>query len=128
MADTNPVVVNPQITDSITQTNTKVLGEVPAIATGNLVQMANQSSGLAMQNAVNNQQQSNMIHQAATTQGINKIYALDSTEKATATNVSAIPRVENSEELFSAVTIKVLKDEIADLKEMIRKMNDNYGG
>ena len=79
-------IVSPQITDSVTQTNTKVLGEVPAFATGNLMQVASQSAGLAMQNAVTNQQQSSMIHQASTTQGINLIYSVDTAAAAQATD------------------------------------------
>lgn len=79
-------IVNPQITDSVTQTNTKVLGEVPAFATGNLMQTASQAAGLSIQNAVTNQQQSNMIHQASTTQGINLIYTVDTASAAQATD------------------------------------------
>ena len=37
-----------------------------------------------MQNAVTNQQQSNMKHQASTTQGINLIYTVDSASGAQA--------------------------------------------
>ncbi len=83
--------VNSQITDSVTQTNTKVLGELPAFTAGNLMQMATQSAGLAMQNAVTNQQQSNMIHQAATTQGISLIYSVD-----TAANAQSVGAINNS--------------------------------
>ena len=33
-----PTAVNGQITDAVTQTNTKILGEAPAMAMGNLYQ------------------------------------------------------------------------------------------
>jgi ABC-type sugar transport system substrate-binding protein len=39
--------------------------------------MVSQSLGLSVQNAVMSQQQSNIIHQASTTQGVNLIYAVD---------------------------------------------------
>ena len=77
-------IVSQQITDSVTQTNIKVLCKVHAFATGNLMQVASQSAGIAMQNAVTNQQQSNMKHQASTTQGINLIYTVDSASGAQA--------------------------------------------
>jgi hypothetical protein len=35
---TDPTTVNSQITDSVTQTNTKVIGETPAQAMGDLYQ------------------------------------------------------------------------------------------
>jgi len=43
--------VNTQVTDAITQANTKVLGDAPAVATGNLYEQTAQ----ALQNAVNQQ-------------------------------------------------------------------------
>lgn len=79
-------IVNPQITDSVTQANTKVLGDVPAFASGNLMQMASQVAGLSMQNAVTNQQQASMLHQASTTQGISLLYTVDTSAAAQATD------------------------------------------
>ena len=69
--------LNSQITDAVTQANVKTLGDSPALSLSNLYQMVSQSLGLAAQNAVMAQQQSNIIHQAATTQGVNLIYAVD---------------------------------------------------
>jgi len=77
--------VNSQITDSVTQANVKVIADAPAIAMGNLYQMISSSLGLSAQNAVMAQQQSNIIHQAATTQGVNLIYAVDTEAVADAT-------------------------------------------
>lgn len=68
-------IVSPQITDSVTQANTKVLGDVPAFAASNLMQAASQVTALSMQNAVSAQQQANMVHQASTTEGINILYS-----------------------------------------------------
>jgi hypothetical protein len=69
--------VNSQITDSVTQANVKTLGDSPALSLSNLYQIISQSLGLAAQNAVFAQQNSNIIHQTATTQGVNLIYAVD---------------------------------------------------
>lgn len=62
-----PTAVNSQITDAVTQASVETLGQAPAIALGSLYQTIAQSLGLAAQNAVNAQQQSNVLAQAATT-------------------------------------------------------------
>jgi len=82
---TLPTPVNSQITDSVTQANVKVLADAPAMALSNLYQMVSSALGLSAQNAVMAQQQSNIIHQAATTQGVNLIYAVDTEAVADAT-------------------------------------------
>ena len=80
-----PTPVNSQITDAVTQANVKVMADSPALALSNLYQIVSQSLGLSAQNAVMSQQQSNIIHQAATTQGVNLIYAVDTEAVADAT-------------------------------------------
>lgn len=42
----NNTPVNDQITDAVTQTNVKVIGEAPAMAMGNIYQTAAHSTGL----------------------------------------------------------------------------------
>ncbi|WP_109830077.1 RebB family R body protein [Reichenbachiella versicolor] len=80
-----PTAVNSQITDSVTQANTKVLGDAPSVAMGNLYQATAQALANAAHNATTNQQQANITAQAATTQGVATLYAIDtaSTGKAT---------------------------------------------
>ena len=63
--------VNDQVTDSVTQVNTKVLGDSPAVATGNLYVATSQALSNAAHNAANNQQQSYVTMQTATTQSVN---------------------------------------------------------
>jgi hypothetical protein len=75
-------VVNEQITDAVTQTNVKVVAEAPAIALGNVYQTAAHSTGIMFENAVNNQNQQNILGQAATTQGIMQIYSVDTVADA----------------------------------------------
>ena len=82
--------VNSQITDAVTQSNVKVVGEAPAIALGNVYQTAAHSTGLMFQNAVNAQNQQNLLAQAATTQGVMQIYSLD-----TAADAIAISKILN---------------------------------
>ncbi len=65
-----PTAVNDQITDSVTQANVKVLGDAPAVAMGNLYAATAQALSNAAHNATNNQQQSYVTSQAATTQAI----------------------------------------------------------
>lgn len=72
-----PTSVNSQITDSITQANTKVLGDAPAMAMGNLYQATAQALSNAAHNATTSQQQTNITAQAATTQGVATLYAID---------------------------------------------------
>lgn len=73
----NKTTVNSQITDSVTQVNTKVLGDAPAIATGNLLIATSQALENAAHNATNQQQQNSVQAQAAITQGISTLYNLD---------------------------------------------------
>jgi hypothetical protein len=69
--------VNAQVVDAVTAVNVKVLAEAPAMALANLYQATGQALSLAAQNAVTAQQNSNVILQATTTQGVALLYALD---------------------------------------------------
>ncbi len=68
--------VNEQITDSVTQVNTKNLAEVPAIAMGGLLMATNTAMGNASHNAALSQQQGQMLMMATVTQGVNAINAI----------------------------------------------------
>ncbi len=65
--------VNEQVTDSVTQVNTKVLGDTPAMAMGNLMMSTSQALATSAQNLTMGQQQANVMWQAATVQGINAL-------------------------------------------------------
>jgi len=80
MADT----VNAQITDAVTQSNVKVLGEAPAMAMGSIYQSLAHSTGILYENAVAAQQNQATLAQAATNQGVMQIYSLDTTAAAAA--------------------------------------------
>ncbi|KGJ87968.1 RebB family R body protein [Colwellia psychrerythraea] len=70
--------VNAQITDSITQVNTKVVGETPAMAMGNLLMSTSQALSNSAHNATASQQQAQITMQAATVQGVNSLMAIGS--------------------------------------------------
>ena len=80
-----PTSVNSQITDSVSQVNTKVLGDAPAIAMGNLFVATSQALSNAAHNATNNQQQSYVTMQASTTQGVSTLLAVDTASTGVAT-------------------------------------------
>lgn len=82
-----PTSVNDQITDSVTQVNTHVLGETPAIAMGNLYQATAQALSNAAHNAALSQQQSFVTGQAATTAGVSTLYSIDTASDAVSTGV-----------------------------------------
>lgn len=81
-----PTSVNDQITDSVTQANTKVLGDAPAIAMGNLFQATAQALANAAHNATSSQQQTNITAQAATTMGVTTLYSIDTASDGIATS------------------------------------------
>ncbi|WP_417457096.1 RebB family R body protein [Kordiimonas sp.] len=58
--------VNSQITDAVTQTNVKVLGEAPAEAVGMSFQSMSNSVGLALENATQTQGGMQQVGNAAT--------------------------------------------------------------
>jgi len=80
-----PTAVNGQITDAVTQSNVKVLGDAPAMAMGAIYQSLGHSTGILYENAVSAQQQLGIAAQAATNQGVIQIYSLDTMAGAVAT-------------------------------------------
>nr|QLH55441.1 RebB protein [Cystobacter sp.] len=80
-----PTAVNDQITDSVSQANTKVLGDAPAIAMGNLFVATSQALSNAAHNATTAQQESYVTMQASTTQGIATLYSIDTASTGVAT-------------------------------------------
>lgn len=83
MAD--PTLVNGQITDAVTQTNVKILGEAPGHAMAMVYQTMAQAVGIGMQNATAAQQSMTTLSQAATVQGINLLFSMDPASAATST-------------------------------------------
>jgi deoxyxylulose-5-phosphate synthase len=72
------LTVNAQVTDSVTQVNTKVVGETPAMAMGNLLMSTSQALSNAAHNATAAQQQAAITMQAATVQGVNSLMSIGS--------------------------------------------------
>ncbi|MDA3273807.1 RebB family R body protein [Pseudomonas aeruginosa] len=80
-----PTAVNDQITDAVTQSNVKVVGEAPAMALGTIYQTMAHSTGILFENAVSAQQQQNTLALAASNMGVMQIYSLDTAADAGAT-------------------------------------------
>lgn len=105
MADT----VSLQVTDAVTQANVKVLGDAPAMAMSNLYQTISQSLSLSAQNAVTSQQQSNIVHQATTTQGVSLLYSVDTAAVGSASSKAL--RADTPDVLASILgVVEALKD------------------
>ncbi|MFV8754982.1 RebB family R body protein [Nannocystaceae bacterium ST9] len=76
--------VNESITDSVTQVNTKVLGDAPAQAMGMLYQTASAAAGIALQNAVHAQNNQYALNNAAAVEGVNLLYTSPTAASAAA--------------------------------------------
>ncbi len=98
-----PTSVNDQVTDAVTQSNVKVVGEAPAMALGTIYQTMAHSTGILFENAVAAQQQQNTLAIAASNQGVMQIYSLDTTAGAGATEKVAQTGV--SDNLTSLLTV-----------------------
>jgi hypothetical protein len=68
-----PTSVNDQITDAVTQSNVKVLGDAPSIAMGAIYQATAHAAGIAAENAVANQQSVNELGIAVVTRCVNAL-------------------------------------------------------
>jgi hypothetical protein len=87
-----PTAVNDQITDAVTQTNTKVLGDAPAVVMGNLYVATAQALANAVHNAVANQQQLSVTAQAATTMAVVTLLSSDTSNDQGGTARNAAPQ------------------------------------
>jgi len=76
--------LNSQITDSVIQANTEVLGLAPSMSMGSLFMATSQALSNAAHNATSNQQQMNITAQTASISGIANLYALNTTTTAEA--------------------------------------------
>ena len=68
-----PTSVNSQITDTVSQASVNVLGDAPAVAMGSLYQTAAAATGQAIQNAVTNQQNLNILAEAVTSASVKSL-------------------------------------------------------
>ncbi|SNR85077.1 MULTISPECIES: RebB family R body protein [unclassified Azospirillum] len=74
--------VNAQITDAVTQSNVKVVGDAPAVALGSLSQVEAHSTGIQFENAASAQQNMQI---PMDTMGVTEIYSIDKAAAAAAT-------------------------------------------
>jgi hypothetical protein len=83
-----PTAVNSQITDDTVNpqiTDAQASSDSSAVAMGNLYVATAQALANAAHNATNNQQQSYVIMQASTTQGVAMLLTIDTASSAAAT-------------------------------------------
>ena len=78
------MLVSQNITDAVTQSNVQVVASAPSMAMGTLYQSLAHSTGIMFENAVNSQNQQNILGQTATTQGVMQIYSMDTVADAIA--------------------------------------------
>lgn len=133
-----PTTVNGQITDAVTQSNTKVIGEAPAMAMATLYQSTAQALGMAAQNAVYAQQQMAVSVQAATTMGATHIYSLTGADtpqsiSANLTNEKAslleqVNKAPINEQIEEAInqSLKSVLGSAGDVGHAIRTVMDSF--
>ncbi|MFT6557282.1 MULTISPECIES: RebB family R body protein [Sneathiella] len=101
--------VNSQVTDAISQTSMKVVGEAPAEAVGMLYQQMAHSIGLALQNVIAQQQHSYSIHNAITLAASRQLLTTDPMAAAKA-----------SQDLISGSAVT---DNLAALQAVVSEMS-----
>ncbi|WP_076585337.1 RebB family R body protein [Vibrio ostreicida] len=67
--------VNDAVTESVTNVNTCVVGDIPAMAGGNLFVSTSQAMAVAALNSTSANQQGTILHQTSTVQGVNSLFA-----------------------------------------------------
>ena len=72
-----PTSINSQVTDSVTEANTKVIGDAPAISVGEVFIATSQALSNAAHNATSNSQQAGLTIQASTAQGLAMLFSVD---------------------------------------------------
>jgi hypothetical protein len=105
-------IVNPQITDAVTQANLKVMGEAPAMAMSSVYQSMAHSMGILFENAVAAQQQQAVLAQAATNVGVMQLYSA-ATDAASKLAQSDVP--DNMLSLLSALRAMSSPASVADV-------------
>jgi len=93
---------DPQITDSVTQANTNILGDAPAIALGNVYLATAQALSNAAHNATNAQQQVYVTMQAATTMGVTTILQVDTASAGAAGEPILQAKIDDATKLLQA--------------------------
>lgn len=86
---TFPTAVNSQVSDSVSQVNTEVIGASPAVASGGLMTATGQVLSNAAHNVTNNQNQVYVTMQTSTAQGLSALYS-----NGTASTGVAIERID----------------------------------
>ncbi|MEM5617709.1 RebB family R body protein [Pseudomonas aeruginosa] len=98
-----PTAVNNQITDAVTQSNVKVIGEAPAMALGSIFQTMAHSTGILFENSVAAQQQQNALALAASNMGVMQIYSLDTSAAGATEKIGQLGVADNLTSLLTVL-------------------------
>ncbi len=98
-----PTALNSQVTDAVSQSDVKVVGEAPAMGMSSIYQTMAHSTGILFANAVSGQQQMGTLALASSNQGVMQIYSMDTTAGAGATEKIAQSGV--ADNLTSLLTV-----------------------
>ena len=98
-----PTAVNNQITDAVTQSNVKVIGEAPAMALGSIFQTMAHSTGILFENSVAAQQQQNALALAASNMGVMQIYSLDTSAGGATEKIGQLGVADNLTSLLTVL-------------------------
>lgn len=102
-----PTITNPQITDSVTQTSVSTIGQNAAVGLGASMEALSQSFALSMQNALTQQQQGVLTHQASTVNNLALLHNNGATLAAMSAGV--VNRSTDYSKILEAATMKLLK-------------------
>lgn len=93
---TDLTIVNPQIKDAVTTTNTAVLGASSQTALGAVRQQVAQSTGLAIQDAVDQLQQLMVLNSAVTGKALSILLAPTTTPEQAQNATSAMTTIQGA--------------------------------
>ena len=123
-----PTDVNDEIMNSVTQPNPQVIGDAPAIAMGNLFIATSQALSNAAHNATNNQQQSYVTMQAATTQAVTTLYSVDTASVGVATREILNASVAGTAPAATALTPQEIASSAAEQTATLKATaSDSHG-
>jgi hypothetical protein len=111
--------VNPQVTDAVTQSNVRANDNAADIALRNLYQVAAQAMGNAAMNAVSSQEQSTILAQAATTQGVLQLYENEMASQGPALEGEPSPSASPAAAILSSADALAQRDGASGPKNVV---------
>ncbi|QBF31187.1 RebB family R body protein [Thalassococcus sp. S3] len=94
---------NSQVTDAVSQSNVKVLGEAPSMSQGVNFQTLAHSTGALFSSSVANAQNQTMLGYANSSQGVTQVYSVNT--KADAGDAMKIAEIGEASHLATLLTV-----------------------